>query len=294
MFRMPVVVGVDGSEESLRATDWAAGEAVRRKVPLRIVSAPASLPPMRAPHVSEATAANALRGIAARSLGLALERAGRVARVPLIETGMLSGPPAVAVADCGRGASMLVLGARGAGGFGAMMLGSVSRYGADHAPCPVIVVREETTAVQREVAVGIRDPGDADGALAFAFEEAELRSAELLVVHAWHGIPPGLLARAGSQDDPGLTCAAAEEQLGDMLSAWREKYPTVKVNLYVVDAHPARVLASLSARADLIVIGKHAGPGPVVGSIQNVVLSHAHGPVAIVPTAVAPVRTYGL
>ena len=294
MFRMPVVVGVDGSEESLRAADWAAREAVRREVPLRIVSAPALPPPMRSPYVSEAAVSNALRGIAARSLGLAVERAGEIASGLPVQTDLLSGPPAVAVADCGRGASMLVLGARGAGGFGAMMLGSVSRYGADHAPCPVVVVRDETTAIQREVAVGIRDPEDADGALDFAFEEAALRSAELLVVHAWHGIPPGLLANAGSSYHPELMCAAAEEQLEDTLSAWREKYPAVKVNLYAVDAHPARALASLSARADLIVIGKHAGPGPVVGSIQNAVLSHAHGPVAIVPMTVAPVRTYGL
>jgi nucleotide-binding universal stress UspA family protein len=52
----------------------------------------------------------------------------------------------------------------------------------------------------------------------------------------------------------------------------------------VVHAQPARVLASLSARADLVVLGKHATDGVAVGSIQNAVLSHARGPVAIVPS----------
>ncbi len=40
MATKPVVVGVDGSEESLRAVEWAALEAKRHSSPLRIVSAP--------------------------------------------------------------------------------------------------------------------------------------------------------------------------------------------------------------------------------------------------------------
>jgi nucleotide-binding universal stress UspA family protein len=165
-----------------------------------------------------------------------------------------------------------------------MMLGSVSHHGAAHAPCPVVVVREETTAVQREVAVGIRDPEEAHGALAFAFEEADLRGAELLVVHAVHGIPRALRAKAGPAYDLELVLAAARSQLEDMLSPWQDKYPKVRVFPDVVHAHPAQVLASVSARADLVVIGKHTASGPVVGSIQNGVLIHAHGPVAIVPS----------
>jgi nucleotide-binding universal stress UspA family protein len=235
------------------------------------------MPQIPSPYVPKATVANALRGMAARSLALALERVNEVAQGLTIETSLLSGPPAATITDCGHDASMLVLGARGSGGFSAMMLGSVSRHCAAHAPCPVVVVREETMAVQREVAVGIRDPQDAQGALAFAFEEAALRGAELLVVHAWAWIPPGLQAKA----DPEVISLAVRRQLEDLLPAWQEKYPTVKVHPDVVHAHPARVLASLSARADLTVIGKRTEIS--LGSIRNVVLSHAHGPVAIIP-----------
>jgi nucleotide-binding universal stress UspA family protein len=238
---------------------------------------------MPSPYVPTTTIKNALSGIAARNLSRAIDRANEAARGLAIETGLLSGPAPVAVADCGHGASMLVLGARGAGGFSGMMLGSVSRYAAAHARCPVVVVREDTPAVQREVAVGIRDPRDSQGALAFAFEEAALRGAELLVVHAWYLIPPLPHPEAGQAYDPELVSTAAGKQLADMLAAWREKYPTVKVFPDVVHAHPARVLASLSARADLTVIGKHTTPG--LGSIRSVVLSHAHGPVAVVPSA---------
>ncbi|HTU74080.1 MAG TPA: universal stress protein [Trebonia sp.] len=284
MSRMPVVVGVDGSEESLHAAEWAAWEAMRREVPLRIVSAPAP-PPMRSPHVSEATMTNALRGMAARSLALAVERVGEVAHGLPVKTGIVSGPPAIALAGCGQGASVLVLGARGSGGLGAMMVGSVSRHGAAHAPCPVVVVREDTTAVMRKVAVGIRDPQDAHGALAFAFEEAALRNADLLVVHAWHLIPPVVMSRAGQAYDPEMVSGAAMSLLEDVLAAWQDKYPAVKAFPEVVNGHPAQVLASLSARADLLVIGKHAHRGHVIGSIQNAVLIHAHGPVAVVPSA---------
>ena len=58
----PVVVGVDGSEESLLAAEWAAMEARRHGLPLRIVSAPAILPRMRTYQVSPATVAGALTG----------------------------------------------------------------------------------------------------------------------------------------------------------------------------------------------------------------------------------------
>ena len=268
MSSKPVVVGVDGSEGSLRAAEWAAGEAARRKLALRIVSAPAPLPRMPSPYVRESTIADALRDAASQHLSLAAERAGEVTQGLAIETGLLSGPPGIALEGCGPDASMLVLGARGAGGFGTMTLGSVSRHAAAHASCPVVV--------------GIRDPEDAQEALALAFEEAALRGAELLVVHAWLWIPPGLHGRAGIAFDPEMISAAASGQLDDLLSAWREKYPAVPVSPKVLHGHPARILAGLSARADLTVLGKHSAPS--LGSIWSVVLGHAHGPVAIVPS----------
>jgi nucleotide-binding universal stress UspA family protein len=195
------------------------------------------------------------------------------------------------VADSGAGASMLVVGARGAGGFAAMMLGSVSRYAAAWAPCPVVVVREETTALHREIAVGIRDPEDVTGTLAFAFEEAALRGADLVAVHTWYWLPaaPHVSGPAGALRPPDPAQIAAEEgrHLAAALDEWHGKYPEVRVRQDVVRGHPARVLASYSARADLVVIGRHghpSGPGPGIGSIQHAVLDHAHSPVAVVPS----------
>jgi len=286
MATKPVIVGVDGSEQSLLAVEWAAQEARRHSSPLRIVSAPDVMPRMHAYHASPAEIAAALRGVAARALAAAITRCDEVAPGLPVDTCLLSGPPAVAVAETGSDASMLVVGARGAGGFAAMMLGSVSRYVAAWAPCPVAVVREESSAVHREVAVGVRDPEDATGALAFAFEEAALRGADLVAVHTWYWLPSGQ-AGALRPADPGRFAAEATRQLAAALKDWQDKYPDVQVRRDVIRGHPARVLASLSARTDLVVLGRHghpAGPGPGIGSIQHAVLDHAHGPVAVVPS----------
>ena len=160
MAMMPVVAGVDGSEESLRAAEWAAREAQRHGAPLRLVSAAAMPPRMRAHRGVPQTVADELYGESVRALGEAVTRAEEVSSRLLIDASPLAGAPALAVTASGSGALMLVVGARGAGGFAAMLLGSVSRYAAMHAPCPLVVVREETSAVHREIVVGIGDPLD--------------------------------------------------------------------------------------------------------------------------------------
>jgi nucleotide-binding universal stress UspA family protein len=287
MTAKPVVVGVDGSEESLRAVEWGAREAQRRRAPLRIVSVAAMPPRMRAHHGATQTVADALQEVSVRAVSEATARAGAVAPDLLVDTGVLSGPPATALTDSGSDAMMLVVGARGMGRFAALLLGSVSRYAATHAPCPVIVVREETTAAQGEIAVGIRNLDDADP-LTFAFEEAALRDATLVAVHSTHWFSAAL-GRAG--DGAGHSAhreqvaAEASGILAEALSGLREKYPAVPARQDVVHDHPAKALAWYSAHADLVVIGRReaAGAGLGVGEVLHGLLSHARGPVAVVP-----------
>jgi nucleotide-binding universal stress UspA family protein len=290
MATRPVVAGVDGSEESLRAVEWAAREAGRHGAPLRIVSAPAMPPRMRASDPAPQGVAKTLGGVPRRALAEAITRAREVAPDLLVDTDLLTGPPALMVTGSGSGALLLVVGARGAGGFAAMLLGSVSRYAAMHASCPVVVVREETSVVHREVVVGIRDPHAAAAALPFAFEEAALRGATLVAVHAspWSPAPAGTLGdrdATAHRADPGKVPADVSRTLAETLRPWREKYPGVPVREDIVRGHPGRVLASYTARADLVVIGRHGGhdTGPAIGAVQHGVLNHAHGPVAIIP-----------
>ncbi len=273
----PIVVGTDGSEESLRAVEWAAGEAILYAVPLRIVSA-APLPPRMVAlqlRPDRDHVADFIRSERDTALHAAASRAARVAPGLVIVTDPVYGPPAQAVAESGTGASMLVVGSRGAGAFTALTLGSVSRYAAVHAACPVVVIRDQPPVASGLVGVGMGDLDDCADLLTFAFDEASLRKAAVLAIHAWPGPAP---------ESPAATAAGA--RLAELMGNWASKYPGVPVSQQIMPGHPAPALIGLSARADLVVIGRHGehpgphGPGP----IRHAVLSHAHGPIAIVPS----------
>jgi nucleotide-binding universal stress UspA family protein len=287
MSAKPIVAATDGSEESLRAVDWAAREAVLRGVPLRILSAAELLPRMIGGHAMSDydTVADVMRQHRDQALAAAAGRAAKMAPGLLIDADHLEGSPAEAVTDAGSGALMLVTGSRGAGAFAAMVLGSVSRYAATHAACPVVVVREEAGATRRQVGIGIGDVEN-QASLTFAFEEAALRKASLIAIHSWH-LPDSDVSRAGpAPSGPAGYVQETEtaKRLEQLLDDWRAKYPDVPVSQELVHGHPGRALVGLSARADLVVLGRrsvHHGPG----SVMHAVLSHAHGPVVTVPSA---------
>ena len=288
MASKPIVAGTDGSEESLRAVGWAAREAALRGAPLRIVGT-AELLPRMSPRAGASgsrydTVTDVLDKDRDRALATAAERAAKAAAGVLIDTDELTGPTAQAITAAGSGALMLVLGSRGIGAFTALVLGSVSRYAASHASSPVVVVRDESPAPHHLVGVGIADTESCRDALTFALEEASLRHAGLHAIHSWR-TPQSEITRAGPiPTESGAQAAAdADSQLAGLLDECRAKYPDVKVTHEVVHGHPGRALAGLSARTDLVVIGRRPGtPGP--GSVRHALLNHAHGPVAVVPS----------
>ena len=133
------------------------------------------------------------------------------------------------------------------------------------------------------------DPARSAAALAFAFEEADKRKASLIAVHAWDA-PQGEIGRATwALATPGRQALEEEaaSQLDSVLAEWQAKYPDVQVSRDFVHAHPGRALVGLSARADLVVLGrqmKHRGL-PGAGAVRHAVLNHAHGPVVTVPSS---------
>jgi len=113
----PIVAATDGSGESLRAVEWAAGEAILHAAPLRVVSAaplPARMVALQL-RPDRDHIADFIRSECDLALHAAASRAARVAPGLVIVTHPVHGPPAQAVTESGSGASMLVVGSRGAG-----------------------------------------------------------------------------------------------------------------------------------------------------------------------------------
>src|SRR5690348_3057846 len=104
MAAKPIVAGTDGSEESLRAVDWAAREAVLRGSPLRIVAAAALLPRMaaRVGTVQYDTVTDVLLKQRDRALAAAAERAAKTTPGLLIDADPLNGQPRVPARPASR------------------------------------------------------------------------------------------------------------------------------------------------------------------------------------------------
>jgi nucleotide-binding universal stress UspA family protein len=157
-----------------------------------------------------------------------------------------------------------------------------------HTPVPAVLVRHIEPVARREIAVGVDGPPVGEAALAFAFEEAAMRASRLRAVHVWSD--PGTTELGHSTPLVYNPEQVAEEQthrLNDVLAPWRDKYPDVEVLTEVVHGRPVRILAGVSARADLLVVGTRGRggfAGLVLGSVSHGLLHHAHCPLAVVPT----------
>ena len=143
-----IVVGMDGSGCSVAALRWALEEARLRGARIRAVYAwgtPFVSTYHEAAHYIDTDFA-AVRAAATRVLEAAVADAvGGRAGVE-VEQIVVEGPAAGALIDASRDAALLVVGSRGIGGFTGLLLGSVSHQCAQHAACPVVIVREERAA----------------------------------------------------------------------------------------------------------------------------------------------------
>ncbi|MGW7328691.1 universal stress protein [Streptomyces sp. NPDC054840] len=129
----PVTVGVDGSPEALAAASWAAGEAVLRKVDLRIVYADQAPGPATVQsgsgHWAEDLLAEAAEGVRREHPSLEIESRRRF------------GQPSGVLADEAAEAGLLVLGSRGLGGVRGFLLGAVGLATINVTEHPVVLVR---------------------------------------------------------------------------------------------------------------------------------------------------------
>ncbi|MEV7385413.1 universal stress protein [Streptomyces sp. NPDC091215] len=292
----PVLAGVDGSEHSLAAAEWAAREAVLRDVPLRLVHAAPPLPGGVVPHQAGET----LRRVGERIVEGVIADLG--VRYPELRVrgAQSAEAPAEALLSAAHGAGLLVVGARGSGGFNGLAVGSVALRVAAAADRPVVVVPgprpggfgngARPAGAVPQVVVGFDAHRPVEEVADFAFEAARTRGAVLRVVQAWafpaEAVSPRTLFVA--EEDRATWEDQEVLRLSDALRARQEKCPEVAVRTDVVLLHPAEALLNTSRGADLLVVGRGAGRGGGegrLGPVTHAVLHHAGCPVAVVPHA---------
>ncbi|MFF9479286.1 universal stress protein [Streptomyces sp. NPDC014733] len=296
---LPVVVGVDGSDASLTAVDWAVDEAVRHGRPLRLVHASLW---ERYEGVAPDPAADrpAEQVLAEQITAAAAERAGQRAPGLAVTADVAATDAATALLDAAQEAVLLVVGDRGRGAVAGLLLGSVSLLVAARAHCPVVVVRGDRQALDGEhgrVLLGIGDHDVDSPAVRFAFRAAAVRDAELDVVRTWRRPlhePADHPLLAG---EPGTYHAQrAGELLDEALAAAVRDHPGVRLRRSTPEGTARRTMTARSAAADLLVLGarRHGGVfGREFGGVVHRALHHAACPVAVVPqrrpaTAEAP------
>ncbi len=283
----PVVVGVDDSAPSRVAVDWAARDAARRRVGLKLVyvlTPPAvmAFPDVPMPPAYLEWQEGEGRKLLESSLATAREAAGDSGIE--ITTEMVSGPPVPVLADLSTDAQMIVVGCHGRGAMARTLLGSVSTGLVHHAHCPVAIIHDEDPLMshpsQAPVVVGVDGSPASEHALEIAFEQASFREVDLVAVHAW--------SDTGVFEFPGVDWttlqAMGEETLGERLSGWQERYPDVPVRRVVAADRPAHQLLEQGESAQLLVVGSHGRggfAGALLGSVSTAVVHGAKMPVIV-------------
>lgn len=302
-----IVVGVDGSDQSLCALAWAVREAERRQAPLHVVTA-YTIPVFAASSMDAgyATVDDAVIREGAQAVineALARVRTRDVEIVPRVETG----DPAGVLLELSEDADLMVVGSRGRGGFVGRLLGSVSSALPAHAKCPTVVVplfcapRLEEAGVkpakgkgepsppedqlEHVVVVGVDGSEQARMASLTAAEQAMSRGLPLRVICS---IPPftGSLAWIPAPFDREALYADIMVQLNAGKAWLQSHFPQLEVNVDLRDGPPVEVLIEASRTAEMLVMGTRGRggfAGMLLGSTSQGVLHHAKGPLLVVP-----------
>ncbi|MEU9385890.1 universal stress protein [Streptomyces sp. NPDC048279] len=296
MSTAPVIAAVDGSDDSLRALDWARDAARRRDVPLRVV------------HVRQYAAWGQPDVMVAGEpdeagdpvLDLVRDRLAAGSAGPAAEYVAMEGAPTALLPELGADAQLLVLGSRGRGGFASLILGSNGMAAARDARCPVVVVPRPGREVPDEfparsgprVVVGVDVDSPDDATLAFAFAEAARHGARLQVVAAYPW-PVRFWATAGELAPSAVDQDEVEQETRTLaegfLAPYLKEHPDVSAEALALPGDAAGALVAASKDAELVVVGRHrrrlSAPARMLGSVTQAVLLHAASPIAVIPPA---------
>ncbi|MFJ4316589.1 universal stress protein [Streptomyces lavendulae] len=278
--RRDIVVGIDPERDWHLALAWAADEAQRRRLPLRLVLA---VPPRHdTRHVDDTPDQTALRQAGSDRL----EQACNWVRDRHPEVGvtgdLLGGFPTHVLGGAAREARMIVLGSRHLSRTAEFFsAGSLVVPVTAQAHCPVAVVGDAEHISQQPpyIVAGSDGSASATAALTFAFDEADLRGAALRAVCVWQR--PRIMP-----DDEEVALRAQRTLLSEATAGLSEKYPGVHVTHEVLTGHPVEELARAAEHALAVVVGRRGRGGYTgmrIGSVVHGLLHRAHCPVITVP-----------
>ncbi|WP_258534325.1 universal stress protein [Streptomyces sp. PT12] len=273
----PIVVGVDGSDPSLDAVDWAVDAAARHGHALRTVHGSLwNRYEATTPSASVDRAAGDVMGHDIASVAESRARARRDDVAVSCEV-FADDPVDVLVAESDE-ASMVVVGNRGRGPLMGALLGSTGLGVAARARCPVVVVRgAAANRGTRNGTVLLALDGTPQGlrAAQFAFDDARTRGSDISAVHVRS---PERAAPDGQERDLLDEALAAASGTSD-----------VPVRLETLEDSPRHALLAAADEADLLVLGAHRRrsgvPGLQLGLLSHALLSTSPCPVAVVPEA---------
>ncbi|MEU3648823.1 universal stress protein [Lentzea sp. NPDC034063] len=292
-----LVVGFDGSDSGQRAIQWATAEAHLREHPLLLVHA----------HLAGST--SGWGTIAAPGWGVAaaafddahvrseiqaqLDRTARECRMRAraldVAAVVAEGQSPFALVDAANtvDAELLVVGSSGLGPLLRAMFGSTAADLTDRTDRPVVVVHDHPAA-EGPVVVGVDGTGASLPALRFAFDHALRHRCRLHVVHSVSGVTSDLIASTRFSHNGSVAQPLSDEFLG----AWRDLYPTVPVEVDVVDERPVDALLRRSAQARLLVVGgRRSTRRSFSRSVSRAAIHRASCPVAVIPGTRLATRT---
>ncbi|WP_405719490.1 universal stress protein [Streptomyces sp. NBC_00046] len=284
-----IVVGLDGSAESVAAAHWAAREALLRGAPLHLVHAEIWSPPHGVPAAGSEERRQAARTLLREASDKLLDQHPRLN----ISAESFDGQPAASLVHATADAGMLVLGSRGLGTLRGFVLGSVGMAVIHAVERPVVLVRATEDALphaqgqhlNRGVVVGVDTGRPCDALLSFAFDEASRRGCTLHALHSWM-LPP--LAGSGATYNPEVNARIAQIKrtgLDDMLRPWQDMYPAVELDAQATVGPSSEQLLEAGSEAGLMVVGRRirrSSVGTHIGPIAHAILHHSAAPVAVI------------
>jgi nucleotide-binding universal stress UspA family protein len=279
------VVGIDGSVPSLAAASWAADEAARRGLALRLVHA-YTVPIMGSPAYGvPPDLSEGLRLAGQEALDSALAKIAEAHPDLQVSTKLVNADPRPALVEASAGAALTVVGTRGGGRIPEVVLGSVALHVASHGRSPVAVITPNPVPATGTVLLGVDGLGTSEAAVAFAFEEADRLRTTLDAVLVWDDL--ALRGYAGTAEIGQLEDEEEHAVLGEQLAGWRDKYPDVQVRQVILRGRPADALLQFGADIgpQLVVVGSRGRgglSGLLLGSTSHALICHAHWPVVVV------------